>query len=389
MRETRAYVDLDALDHNLQLFAERGPRSRLMPAVKADAYGHGIEAVGAAAERFGAELLAVACLEEYQILRDCGITVPTLILEDIFPREVETALKEGARLSAGSLEYARQLSDAAVRLGTTAMIHVNLDTGMGRMGLFSADPARDLLEISGLPSTTVEGVYTHFPCSDERDKAFSFEQIERFEAILAAAAEGGLHPRYRHVANSGALIDFPEAAAFDLVRPGVSMYGMFPSEDVDQSVPLRPVMRVVSRIVKLNRYDREWTVGYGRTWKVKAGSVIGIVPIGYGDGYPRLLSNRGEVLVHGMRVPIAGRVSMDMTAIDLTTIASRVQVGDEVVLMGSAGDQAIDAMELARLAETITYEITCGFTPRVPRVYLRGGEIVATKTQREGYRIAL
>lgn len=389
MRETRAYVDLDALDHNLQLFADRVPGSRLMPAVKADAYGHGIEAAGATAERFGVELLAVACLEEYQILREQGITVPVLVLEDIFPGEIEIALREGARLNAGSLEYARELSDAAVRMGTTAMVHVNLDTGMGRMGLFSSDPVRDLVEISGLPNTTVEGVYTHFPCSDEKDKSFSLGQIEYFRTILAGAAELGLRPRYRHVANSGALIDFPGEAAFDLVRPGVSMYGMFPSEDVDRSVPLQPVMRVVSRIVKLNRYDREWTVGYGRTWKAGPGSVIGIVPIGYGDGYPRSLSNCGEVLVHGRRVPIAGRVSMDMTAIDLTAIASRVRVGDEVILMGSSGEETIDAMELARHARTITYEITCGFTPRVPRVYLRGGDIVATKTQREGYRIAL
>jgi alanine racemase len=267
------------------------------------------------------------------------------------------------------------------------MIHVNLDTGMGRMGLLSEDPVRDLVEISGLSNTTVEGVYTHFPASDERDKSFAFEQIERFRAILAGAAERGMRPRYRHVANSGALIDFPQESAFDLVRPGVSMYGMFPSDEVDLSVPLQPVMRVVSRIVKLNRYDREWTVGYGRSWKVGPGAVIGIVPIGYGDGYPRSLSNRAEVLVHGRRVPVAGRVSMDMTAIDLTAIASRVRVGDEVVLMGTSGNETIDAMELARHAGTITYEITCGFTPRLPRVYLRGGEVVAARTQREGYRL--
>jgi alanine racemase len=386
LRETRAYVDLDAVDHNLRVFSGRVPGSRLMPAVKADAYGHGIEAVGAAAERFGAELLAVACLEEYQVLRDQGITLPVLILEDIFPEEIEVAIREGARLSAGSLEYARKLSETATRLGTTVVIHVNLDTGMGRMGLLSDDPARDLAAISGLSGITLEGVYTHFPGSDERDKSFSHEQIRRFEEILSGASREGVRPKYRHVANSGALIDFPAAAAFDLVRPGVSMYGMFPSEEVDQSVPLRPVMKVVSRIVKLNRYDRDWTVGYGRTWKVRPGAVIGIVPIGYGDGYPRLLSNRGQVLVRGRRVPIAGRVSMDMTAIDLTEIAPEARLGEEVVLMGSSEDETIDAMELARLTQTITYEITCGFTPRVSRVYLQGGEIVATKTQRDGYR---
>ncbi len=387
LRETRAYVDLDAIDHNLRLFADRVSRSKLMPAVKADAYGHGIEAVGAAAERYGVEMLAVACLEEYLILRDRGVTVPVLILEDIFPEEIDIALRQGARLSAGSLDYARLLSESAVRLGTTAMIHVNIDTGMGRMGLFSDNPVRDLVEISGLPNSTVEGIYTHFPASDERDKTFSREQIDRFQNIVREASEQGIRPRFRHAANSGALIDFPEESAFDLVRPGVSMYGMFPSDEVDQTVPLRPAMSVVSRIVKITRYDRDWTVGYGRTWKVGAGSVIGVVPIGYGDGYPRSLSNKGEVLVHGRRLPIAGRVSMDMITVDLTPIASRVDVGEEVVLMGSSGEETIDAMELAKLTGTITYEITCGFTARIPRVYLRGNrEIVAVKTQREGYQ---
>lgn len=387
LRATRTYIDLDAIDENLRLFADRTPGARLMPAVKADAYGHGIEAVAAAAERFGVELLAVACLEEFLIVRDRGITAPVLILEDLLPEEVEPALYHGARLNVGSLAYARVLSKAAVKLGTTAMIHVNIDTGMGRMGLFSADPVADLVEVSGFANTTIEGVFSHFPGSDEADKTFSYEQIERFTGIVEEARRRGVHPRYRHIANSGALIDFPARAAFDLVRPGVSMYGMFPSAEVDQTFPLRPVMRLVSRIVKRTRYERDWTVGYGRTWKVGPGSVIGIVPIGYGDGYPRLLSNRGEVIVHGCRVPIAGRVSMDMIAVDLTRIASQVQVGDEVTLMGRAGAESIDAAELARLTDTITYEITCGLTPRVPRVYLRGGTPVAVKTQREGYRI--
>lgn len=387
VRYTRAYIDLDALDHNLDLLAARVPGARLMPAVKADAYGHGIEAVANAIERHGVEMLAVATLEEFLILRDRGIVASVVILEDLFPEEIEPALRGGARFNVGSLEYARLLSREAVRLNTTALVHVNIDTGMGRMGIFSEDPVGDLVEISGLENTSIEGVFSHFPCSDERDKAFSRQQIDRFAVILDGAARYGVQPRYRHLANSGALIDFPAESAFNLVRPGVAMYGMFPSEDVDQSVPLRPVLRLESRIVKITRYDREWTVGYGRTWKVGPGSIIGIVPIGYGDGYPRALSNRGEVLVAGRRVPIAGRVSMDMITIDLTSLGSTVTVGDPVVLLGSSGDQRIDAAELARLTGTITYEITCGFTPRIPRLYLRENRVVATRTQREGYRI--
>lgn len=392
LRHTRAVVDLDALDHNLSLLARRVPGAGLLPAVKADGYGHGAAAIAAACEQWGATMLAVANLEEYLCLRDRGITLPVLILEEIFPNEVPPALEAGARLTAGSVSYARLVSDKAGQLGTTAIIHVNIDTGMGRMGLYGDDPVSLLLEIAALPGITLEGVYSHFPGADEVDTSFAHEQIRRTQSVVQTLEGEGVRVRYRHIANSGALIQFPQAVAWDLVRPGIAMYGMYPSEDIDRTIGLRPVMRLESRLVKVTRYDREWTIGYGRTWKVGPGSVIGIVPIGYGDGFPRMLSNRGAVLVHGMRMPIAGRVSMDMVAVDLTSLPEAAVVGDEVVLMGRqewAPDRSdeIDALELARLCNTITYEITCGLTIRVPRVYLRGGAVTAVQTMREGYRV--
>jgi len=374
------------VEHNLSLLAERVSGSGLVPAVKADAYGHGVEAIASVCEAWGATMLAVANLEEYLLLRDHGITVPILILEDLFPDELESALRAGARLSVGSLDYARRVSEAAGEAGTTAMFHVNVDTGMGRMGLLEPNPLSALLTIASLADSTLEGIFTHFPASDEREKTFAHQQVADLHALITTLNEHGVSPRYRHIANSGALLDFPQDVAWDLVRPGVAMYGMYPSREVDQTVGLRPVMQLESAIVKITRYDREWTVGYGRTYAVHPGSVIGIVPIGYGDGYPRSLSNRGEVLVHGVRVPIAGRVSMDMIAIDLTRLSGRVAIGDTVVLMGFQGDESIDALELADLTGTITYEITCGLTPRVPRIYLRAHEVVATKTLRAGYR---
>lgn len=386
LRRTRAYIDLDAVDHNLTLLSERVPGSGLVPAVKADAYGHGIEAIASVCEGWGATMLAVANLEEYLLLYDQGITVPILILEDLFSEELETALRAGARLSVGSVDYARRVSDAAGKLGTTAMLHVNVDTGMGRMGLLEPNPLSALLTIANLAGSMLEGVFTHFPASDETDKAFARRQLDDLRSLFTALKENGVSPRYRHIANSGALIDFPRDVAWDLVRPGVAMYGMYPSREVDQTVGLRPVMQLESAIVKITRYDREWTVGYGRTYAVRPGSVIGIVPIGYGDGYPRSLSNRGEVLVHGVRLPIAGRVSMDMIAIDLTRLAGRVAIGDTVVLMGTQDDETIDALELADLTGTITYEVTCGLTSRIPRIYLRNDEVVATKTVRRGYQ---
>lgn len=386
LRRTRAVVDLDALDHNLSILAARVPGRGLVPAVKADAYGHGVEAVAAACEAWGATMLAVACLQEYQRLRDAGITLPILILEDLFPEEIETALLAGARLSAGSRAYAEALSTAAGALGTTALIHVNVDTGMGRMGLFSDEPVEEILAIAGLQNTTIEGLFTHFPASDETDTAFAHEQVREFRRISDELHRAGVAIRYRHVANSGALIAFPEEVAFDLVRPGIAMYGMFPSREVDQTVDLRPVMRLESALVKITRYTRPWTIGYGRTWQARPGSLIGIVPVGYGDGYPRSLSNRGSVLIRGHRVPLAGRVSMDMIAVDLTELREEIDVGEPVVLMGRSGRETIDAADIADLTGTITYEITCDITPRVPRVYIRDDRVVAVRTDREGYR---
>jgi alanine racemase len=210
-------------------------------------------------------------------------------------------------------------------------------------------------------------------------------------------AERNVTVRYKHIANSGALLQFPNDVAWDLVRPGVAIYGMYPSDEVDRGIGLRPVMRLESRIVKVTRYHRDWAVGYGRTWPVSEGAVVGIIPIGYGDGYPRVLSSRASVLVHGMRVPIAGRVSMDMIAVDLTGVPEEVEVGDETVLLGrqewiprernvAARSDEIDASELAQLCDTITYEITCGFTARIPRVYTRRGTPIAIQTMRDGYK---
>jgi alanine racemase len=331
-------------------------------------------------------MLAVAGLEEYLALRDHGITLPILILEDLFPEEIDAALDAGARLSAGSVDYGRLLSERAAHLGTTAMIHVNVDTGMGRMGMLADDLRDAILTIASFGNATIEGIFSHFPGADEADKSFAQRQIGEFQDLISELERDGVRPRYRHIANSGALIDFPGDVAWDLVRPGVALYGMYPSREVDQTIGLRPVLRLESAIVKLTRYTREWTVGYGRTYPVGPGSIIGIVPIGYGDGYPRSLSNRGEVLVQGRRIPIAGRVSMDMIAVDLSALGDHVAVGDEVVLIGSQGNETIDTAELADLTGTITYEITCGLTARIPRLYTRDGAIVATKTLRNGYR---
>lgn len=391
-RETRAYVDLDALHHNIRRIQERFPGQGLAPAVKADAYGHGAAAIAGAGQEAGVTMMSVANLEEYVYLRDHGIRIPIIILEDLFEGEIEVALRAGARLNVSSVEYARSVSTPAARLGEEALLHINIDTGMGRMGLLSDDPGAELSTIASLPNVTIEGIFSHFSCSDEGDVEFSALQIRRYREALDAAERIGITPRYRHIANSGAILDFPEDIPFDLVRPGIAMYGIYPSEAVRRDIPLQPVLSLVSRIVKISRYNRRWSIGYGKTYWTKPGSVIGVLPIGYGDGYPRLLSNNSRVLVGGEFAPVVGRVSMDMITVDLTGINPAPRVGDPAVIIGSQRTNAgtlrtIGAEDLAEECSTIPYEITCNLSTRVPRLYLRRGQIVASQTFREGYRI--
>lgn len=391
-RETRAYIDLDALHHNLERIQNRFPDQGLAPAVKADAYGHGAAAIATTCEEAGVTMMLVANLEEFLNLRDHGVRIPIIILEDLFEPEIEIAVRAGARLNTSSVEYAHTVSGIAVRLEEQAILHINIDTGMGRMGLLSADLTRDLATIAALPAVSLEGIFSHFSCSDGGDVEFSTLQIERYREALEIAAGIGILPRYRHIANSGAILDFPDDIPFDLVRPGIAMYGMYPSETVSRDLRLQPVLSLVSRLVKVTQYDRRWSIGYGKTHWTKPGSVIGVLPIGYGDGYPRLLSNNSRVLVGGEYAPVVGRVSMDMITVDLTGIVPRPVVGDPVVIIGSqnapAGSRrSIGAEDLARECSTIPYEITCNLSTRIPRLYLREGQLVASQTFREGYRI--
>lgn len=395
IRETRACIDLDRLERNLARIRARSRGAALAPAVKADAYGHGAVAIGTVCEEFGVAMLAVANLEEFIYLRWHGLSAPILILEDLFRDEVERAVVDGAILCAGSVEYAREVSAAAQRTGRTALVHFNIDTGMGRMGLVGADPVAALEAVAALDGIRLDGIFSHFPSSDEADKSFSLSQVDRFQRTVEACAQRGIRVRYRHIANSGAILDFPEPAAMDLVRPGVITYGMRPSHEIASEFDMQPIMRLQSRIVKINRHTERATVGYGRTFVAEPGTVIGIIPVGYGDGYLRALSNRADVLLHGMRVPLAGRVSMDMIAVDLSHVPEPVAVGDEVVLIGEqqwrqgTDDERRDeirAIELADRAGTISYEITCALSMRVPRIYLRAGRVVATQTMTSGFR---
>ena len=420
IRRTRALIDLDALDQNLTQLSARA--AKLMPAVKANGYGHGAIAIAKGCERWGVEMLGVANLDEYLILRDHGITTPILIFEELFADELETAIREAAVLTVASIEFAHRVSEAATRLQSHAVVHINMDTGMGRMGLYVPELATKLtpdlpqtmsakhttntiqpiLEISALPGLRVEGLYTHFPAA--QDTQFSFAQIAAMDELVQKLRSKGCNIRYRHIANSAALLAFPQEIAAcqlsNLARPGIAMYGLYPTTNhkiAADGIAIKPLMKLTSSLIKITRYAQKWSIGYERSYWAKAGSLIGIAPLGYGDGFRRTLSNRGEALVHGMRVPIAGRISMDMIALDLSKMPETVHIDDEVVFLGeqewnpaknqmATRSATIEAGELARLCDTIPYEITCALTSRIPRIYLRAGKIVATENAREGYR---
>lgn len=378
VRKTHAIVDLDVLEHNITtLWNRAGLDKKYLILLKADSYGHGNVAVAKLAEEMGVFAGGIAALEEGEYLRQHGIRLPLMMLEDLFYDEIAPALERDIKLSVSSREYAREVRKVAEKMNRTAVVHINIDTGMGRLGIQASRAVECIRDIAAFPNLRIEGFFTHFPVSDEKEKQFSHDQIALFKKITDELAKEGIRPEYLHVANSGAVIDFPGAAGFDIIRPGVATFGMFPGEDVDHSVPLKEVMSLRSAFIKVDQFPAGAGIGYGRTFITSRPSTIGVLPIGYGDGFIRRYSNNAEVLVHGMRAPVVGRVSMDMITVDLTDIPEIVGVGDEAVLLGTQTwhdrSATVTSEELARRAGTITYEVTCILGKRVPRVYLRKG----------------
>ncbi len=376
MRKTHAVIDLDAIEQNIKtLWKRAGEDKKFIVLLKADSYGHGSPAVAKIAEELGAFAGGVAALEEVEYLRNRGVEMPLLLLEDLFFDEIAPALERNVKLSVSSLEYAHEIEKIAAQMHTEAVVHVNVDTGMGRLGVQLPQALAMIEEISSLEHVKLEGLFTHFPISDETDKEFSFQQLEKFKGLRDELKKKKIKIDYFHTANSGAVIDFPAESGFDIVRPGVAIFGMYPSEDVDHEVPLKSAMTLKSAFVKVDEFPAGASIGYGRTFVTSRPSRIGVLPIGYGDGFIRDYSNNAEVLIHGMRAPVVGRVSMDMITVDLTDIPEIVGVGDEAVLLGNQKWQnrvdTITSEELARRSKSITYEVTCLIGKRVPRIFMR------------------
>jgi len=365
-RPTVALIDLHALAHNFGEVRRRAGNRNILAMVKAQAYGHGAVAVSQKLAELGAHMLGVALVEEGVELRDAGISLPILVMGPVFPEQAAAIVRAGLTPTVFTQAMARALSTAAMDAGTTQKVHVKIDTGMGRLGLLPEEAAGFVADLSKLPGLAVEGVMTHFADADLRDKHFADRQMERFESFLRNLGNQGIMVPLRHAANSAAVLEY-DRALFTMVRPGIMLYGYNPLES-RVTADLRPVMTLKTRIAFLKKVPAGTPISYGRTFVTQRESLIATIPLGYADGFRRDLSNRGEMLVRGRRAPVAGRVCMDMTMLDVTAVHG-VMEGDEVVLIGSQERERITADEIASTCGTISYEVLCGISSRVPRVY--------------------
>lgn len=367
-----AEVDLQAIAHNTgQLAQATAPGAQLMAVVKANAYGHGAPQVARTALANGSGYLGVARAAEGATLRREGIDAPVLVLGYTPPAGYRTLLDMDLAQTVFSTEAARELSALAGREKKKAVVHIKVDTGMGRLG-FTCDcdtVTRDILSIAALPHLEVEGIFTHFAAADSRDKSYTMEQWHKFITLLEKLAAHGLTFRYRHAANSAAIIDLP-ATHLDMVRAGIALYGIYPSLEVDTArVRLQPAMSLKATVAHTKRVPAGTGISYGVTHVTPAKTVVATVPAGYADGYSRLLSSRGQVLVRGRRAPVIGRVCMDQFMVDAGHLEG-VEPGDEVVLLGRQGKEEITADEIADRLGTIAYEVLCMVSARVPRYYI-------------------
>jgi alanine racemase len=368
-RPVWAEIDLDAVRANVRTLAAVASPAALMAVVKADGYGHGAVPVARAALDAGAQWLGVALVEEGAELRAAGIDAPVLVLSEPPPPAAPAVVALGLTPVAYTAPGIDALAKAVADLGSEPLpVHLKVDTGMHRVGCDVADAGRLAESITTRDELRLEGVLTHFAAADEPDDPYTSEQLDRFDAVLDDLRRAGVAFDLAHAANSAALLASPDRARFDLVRCGIAVYGVPPAPGLAGRVPLRPAMAVKARVSHVKTLRSGDRVSYGLRYAMPAGGTVATVPIGYADGVPRALSaTGGEVLIRGRRNPIAGTVTMDQLMVDVGD--ARVEVGDEVVLLGRDGDAEITADEWAERLGTIAYEVVCGIGPRVPRSY--------------------
>lgn len=372
-----ARIDLDAIAYNMeQMKRNLEPWTKVMAVIKADGYGHGAVQIAEMLEDFDYIWgFAVATLDEAIVLRTEGIKKPILVLGCVFPDQYMAMLKNDIRMNVYTEEMAESISQMATREGMTAYMHIKLDTGMARLGFDISEHSIDTIKrISQLPNVNLEGIFTHFAKADEVDKTFTQKQIKEFCWMTEALKNEGVVFKYEHCSNSAGIIDIKEAN-FDLVRAGISTYGLYPSDEVKkENVKLKPAMALKSHVAFVKEIEAGTPVSYGGTFVSDKKMKIATIPVGYADGYPRSLSNVGYVLIRGKKAPILGRVCMDQFMVDVTHIDG-VSFGDKVTLIGKDGNESISVEDLGELSGRFNYEFICDLGKRIPRVYVKNGKI--------------
>ena len=361
-------VDLENIKFNLNQVKKNIPEdTKIMAVVKADAYGHGVLPVAKAALEGGADRLAVALPEEGKELRENDFKLPIQILGEVLPNQIPILVENDLIPTISKLDTVQKLNELAEKKDIIKKVHVKIDTGMGRIGVFPDDAINFIKKVDSYDNIDIEGIMTHFAKADEEDKSYTYKQWERFQSVIDKLKEIDIKIPIKQAANSATIIDLPEFS-LNMVRPGIMMYGLRPSHEVDESFKLKPALSWKAKIVYLKEVPPGTGISYGTTYVTKRKAKIATIPMGYADGFSRLLSNKGEVLINGKRAPIRGRVCMDQFMVDVTDI-DNVNIGDELVLIGKQGNDELTATEMADLIGTINYEITCDITKRVPRVY--------------------
>lgn len=372
-----AEISLDNIAHNVrEIRRVTNKKAEIMGVVKADAYGHGVLEVAKTLLGSGVGRLAVSMLDEAIQLRKNDIEVPILILSYTDPKRAEEIILNDVTQTVFSHDLAEALSSAAIRLGRDVKIHIKIDTGMTRVGFMPGYSAvKNVVQISKLPGIIIEGIFTHFASADETDRSYTMMQFERFMSICSELNRIGVYIPVKHAANSAAVIQFPETH-LDMVRPGIILYGLYPSGEVDkQRIDLKPAMTLKANVILVKDVEKNTPVSYGRIFTTDRDSRIATVPIGYADGYSRLLNSKAVVLINGERVPVVGKICMDQCMADVTDMNKCAVVGDEVVIFGKQGEEEISIEEVASAVGTINYEVVCVIGKRIPRFYLQDGRI--------------
>lgn len=375
----KADIDLDAIHENVvNAKALTKPGTKLMAIIKADAYGHGAVMVAHTLEDV-ADAYGVAILEEGIELRQSGINKPILILGYTPAPLYPAMIKYDIATAVFEYDMAKKMSDAAEKIGKKAKVHIKLDTGMSRIGFKQDDESLEVIKkIAELPGIEIEGCFTHFATMDEKDKTKAMKQFERYMDFVERIEDAGIKIPVKHVSNSAGIIEKPEVN-LDMVRDGICVYGMYPSDEVDKTkLKLTPAMEIKSYVSFVKTLEAGVEIGYGGTYTTTEETIVATIPVGYADGYSRALSNRGRVLIKGKSFPIIGRICMDQFMVDISSKPD-IKQGDEVTLVGRDGDEYISIEEVADMSYSFNYEFVCDIGKRIPRVYYRDGKVVATK----------